>query len=99
MQGRVGPLERARRWSQRKQLKEAYRHTFGNADNVWGQQVLRHLMQVGHIFEPTYVSGDTHESAMREGERRLVLSILREANVDEEQLQRMIEERYQHGSE
>lgn len=88
-----------RRWNQRKTLKEAYRHTFGDPNNVWGQQVLRHLMKVGHIMEPTYSAGDMYETAEREGARRLVLSILREANIDEEQLRRMIEEQYQYGSE
>ncbi len=88
-----------RRWNQRKTLKEAYRHIFGDKENLYGQQVLRHLLKVGHIMEPTFVSGDTHETAEREGARRLVLSILREANIDEDQLRNMIEEQHQYGTE
>lgn len=96
---RVSPLERMRRWSQRKYLREAYQKTFGDPENVFGQMVLRHLMKVAHVYEPTYVQGDTHETAMREGARRLVLSIIREANIDEQQLQQMIEEHFAYGTE
>jgi hypothetical protein len=99
MPERIGPLERARRWKQRGTLRDAYRHTFGDKSNVYGQQVLRHLIKVGHIMEPTFVAGDTHETAEREGARRLVLSIIREANINEEEFLRMIEEQQQYGTE
>ena len=42
-----------------------------------GEAVLNHLASIGYVNDPTYVPGDTHETAHREGMRRIVISILR----------------------
>ncbi len=73
----------------RVKLNDSYKAVF---DNVHGEIVLRHLMKVGHVFNPTYVPGDTHESAHREGMRRLVLSILRQLNMTEEEMRNIMEQ-------
>jgi DNA gyrase/topoisomerase IV subunit B len=42
-----------------------------------GEAVLNHLASIGYVNDATYVPGDTHETAHREGMRRIVISILR----------------------
>ena len=56
-----------------KERKDAYDQTFGSD---WGKAVLDDLMRSCHVLEPTYVQGDTHESAFREGQRQVALYIL-----------------------
>jgi hypothetical protein len=55
-------------------LKKQYQLTF---ETPAGQAVLRHIAKLGHLFASTYVAGDSHESARREGERRMVLNIVK----------------------
>jgi hypothetical protein len=55
-------------------LKESYRRIFDTPD---GEIVLRHICRHAHVFGTTFVKGDPYETALREGERRLALSILR----------------------
>lgn len=57
-----------------KQLHDSYRAVFDSKD---GERVLTHLCKVGFVNDTSYVSGDPYETAHREGQRRLVLSILR----------------------
>ena len=52
----------------------SYRAVFLTPD---GKRVLNHLCKVGFVNDTTYVNANSHESAHREGMRRVVLSILR----------------------
>lgn len=54
-------------------LQQHYRAVF---DSLSGQEVLKHLKKISHIHESTYVMGDSHQTAFREGHRHIVLSIL-----------------------
>ena len=56
-----------------------YKRTFGTDS---GKRVLQDLMNRGHMLEPSYTVNDAHETAFREGERNLVLSILSELKYD-----------------
>ena len=58
----------------RSALHTSYRAIFMTKD---GEAVLNHLASIGYVNEATYVPGDTHETAHREGMRRIVISILR----------------------
>jgi hypothetical protein len=70
-------------------LNDAYKRTFDTPD---GQMVLMHLCKVNFVFSSTFVQGDPEMTALHEGQRRLVLSILRQVNVDFKQLQEMAQE-------
>lgn len=72
----------------RSELVEAYRAVF---ESPQGEVVLEHLTKTCHLFEPTFIAGDTHQSALREGERRVVLSILKMIGTDLGKLQQMME--------
>ena len=63
----------------KRQLRDSYRSVF---DGPKGKEVLRHICKQGHVFEPTFVAGDPHLTSLREGERRLALSILKIVNKD-----------------
>lgn len=51
-----------------------------------GQRVLNHLCKISYVNDSSYCPGDTHESAHREGMRRVVLSILRFIDKDPQEL-------------
>lgn len=70
------------------QIVEAYRAVF---ENPQGELVLEHLAKQCHLFEPTFIAGDTHHSALREGERRVILSIMKMIGTDYSAMQKMME--------
>jgi hypothetical protein len=76
----------------RKEIQKCYRQVFGTED---GKRVLSHLMKNGFVTKTTFVAGDTHQTAMNEGSRRLVLSILAFINRDEKEMQKQIEQELQ----
>lgn len=57
----------------------AFKRCFETDD---GKAVLRHLIRKFHVLDSTFTAGDPHLTAMMEGERRVVLSILRWAKKD-----------------
>lgn len=69
-------------------LHATYIRVFDNPD---GKLVLRHLMDSGFIIKSTYVSGDPYTTALNEGSRRIVLSILKFIHRDHKQLMDEIE--------
>lgn len=73
------------------QLREKFVSVFGTSD---GQEVLQHILREGHAFDTTFVRGDVHETMLREGERRLALSILRYFTKDHSHFQKMAENNY-----
>ena len=55
-------------------LHEHYQAVFNSKD---GKIVLDHLCKTGFVMDTTHVPGDSHETAHREGMRRIVTSILK----------------------
>tara|TARA_R100000687_G_C6396789_1_gene139909 strand:+ start:438 stop:725 length:288 start_codon:yes stop_codon:yes gene_type:complete len=55
-------------------LNEHYKVVFSSKD---GEIVLSHLCKTGFVLDTTHVPGDSHETAHREGMRRIVVSILK----------------------
>ncbi len=53
-----------------------------------GFEVLKDIMDFCHVNRISYVQGDTHETALREGERNVFLYIL--SNLSDEMKQRLI---------
>lgn len=47
-----------------------------------GQTVLRHLIKTYHVLKPSFVPGDPNGTAYQEGQRSVVLSIMRWAGKD-----------------
>jgi len=74
-------------WRRRRELGRAYRRVFlANPD---GEAVLRDLMRFGHFGEPVVSPGQSDVTAFRDGERNVVLRILKmcgSADIDPEQL-------------
>jgi len=74
----------------RRLTHESYRRIFASPD---GQIVLKHLMKKFNVASPTFVNGDTHATAFREGQRHVVLSILKFVNKDiNQEIQEQIED-------
>mgnify|MGYP006969363524 CR=1 FL=1 len=71
-------------------LVEAYRATF---ETPAGQIVLNHLAKNCHLFDSTALNGDPYLTHLREGERRVVLAIIKVLNYDLGKLYRMLEQR------
>jgi hypothetical protein len=82
-------MSKVRQMVDRLALKASYRRVFETPD---GKRVLRHLMRVGFVTKSTFVVGDPHQSAMNEGSRRMVLSIINFVVKDYAELENYIEE-------
>lgn len=70
-------------------IRKSYKQVFNTED---GKQVLAHLCRNCFLTQTTFVAGDPHQTAMNEGSRRVVLSIIRQLNMDEKDLLKQIEE-------
>lgn len=57
-----------------------------------GRHVLFDLMKAHHIMNTCFVANDPYMSALREGERNVVLRILTIMGQDEDNLQKLMEE-------
>lgn len=66
--------------SSRARIHDAYKSVF---DNPNGDIVLTHLAKKFGITKPTAVDNNPYMTYMHEGERRVVLSILRELKRDD----------------
>lgn len=85
----LNPLEIVAR---RRRIQQAYKRLFESPD---GQLVLEHLARTNFVFDKsTFVQGDPHQSALHEGQRRVVLSIMRYIATDSEKLLKMIEDNH-----
>lgn len=69
-------------------LNEYYRMTF---ETPAGEEVLKHLVQKAKIMDPIPI-GDPIQSAFFEGQRHLMLSVLKFLNKDLSYLQKLMEE-------
>ena len=68
-------------------VNELYKKVFDSKD---GQLVLNHLCKTGFVLDTTHVPGDSHETAHREGMRRIVVSILRFVEKKPEDFKNML---------
>ena len=68
-------------------INEHYKKVFETKD---GQIVLDHLCKTGFVLDTTHVPNDSHETAHREGMRRIVVSILKFLNKKPEDFKNMI---------
>lgn len=66
----------------------AYKRVFSGLD---GELVLKDLMATHSVMTSTFVSKDVNEMLIKEGERNVVLRILKLLNIDEAQLKERIE--------
>jgi hypothetical protein len=73
----------------RNSVRRSYQRIF---DGPEGEFVLQHLMKVGFVNKSTFVKGDPYETALNEGARRLVLSILAQVYGHEKTEQQIIQE-------
>jgi hypothetical protein len=64
-------------------LREEYKTVFTSPA---GEQVLSHLMRKFNVTSPTFTQGDSHMTAFREGQRHVVLTILKFINKDTSQM-------------
>lgn len=56
-------------------LQSAYLSVF-NSSNPDVAIVLEDMMKAGFVFKSTFVAGDSHATAMNEGSRRFMLSLV-----------------------
>lgn len=67
----------------------SYKAVFETPD---GQRVLQHLMRVGFVTSSTFVVNDPQQTALNEGSRRIVLSIIKKIGTDDSELIKQMEE-------
>lgn len=65
-----------------------YKRAFGSEQ---GKRVLRELMRTHHVMGNSF-TGDVNDMIFREGERSVVLRILKILDTDETRMQKLIEE-------
>lgn len=66
-----------------------YQQVFGSDA---GKRVLFDMMKAGHMLHSTFVPEDPHSTALREGERNMVLRVLAILNVDPAKLEELIKQ-------
>ena len=64
---------------QRLDLARKYQVVF---DTPVGREVLAHICRDCFVFTTTFVAGDPHQTALREGQRRAALAILKALSID-----------------
>lgn len=74
-------------------LRSCYRQVF--SESRASQVVLRHLMRTCGVTRSCFVAGDATETAYKNGQRDVVLSILRYINSNDDDLRKQIEAAYQ----
>ena len=73
----------------RARVHEAYRSVFTSAE---GQVVLRHMLKKFNMSSPSFVQGDPHMTSFKEGQRHVVLSIMKFINKNADQIAEQIKE-------
>ena len=66
-----------------------YKRVFGSPD---GQKVLHDLMDRFHLLRATHFRGDSHESAFRDGERHVVITIMQILKQNPEKLMELLKQ-------
>lgn len=67
----------------------AYRTVF---DSEAGKRVLYDLAKVCHMLTPVHFPGDPYETAYRDGERSVILRIMRQLAMDPDHLLELIKQ-------
>jgi hypothetical protein len=70
-------------------VKQAYKDVFTSPQ---GQVVLQDLAKQCHVLSPILMTGDAMQVAMQEGERRIVLMIMKNISFDLGKFQQLIED-------
>lgn len=68
---------------------EDFQTTF---DTPQGRRVLAYLMRVSGATSSNFVAGDPHATAFKEGQRHIVMTILKAVNRDTSELIKQIEQ-------
>lgn len=76
------------RQKEKNNISYAYKRLFSTED---GQIVLKDLMRAGHFDQPSF-DADPYLTAFNEGERHLLLRIIRTINSDPEKLLQLIKD-------
>lgn len=76
----------------RREIHRSYDAVFGSNE---GERVLMHILDVGFVTKSTFVAGDSNQTMLNEGSRRLALSVLRMARTNHKEMVRMIEKQLQ----
>lgn len=76
-------------FSNKTRIQAAYRAVFETPE---GEVVLAHLAKNCHLFDPVVVQGDPFMGHTRDGERRVVLSIMKMLRTDFTSLQKLAED-------
>jgi hypothetical protein len=71
------------------ELRQMYRRVFKSED---GQKVVEDLKARCWFYAPVHTPGDTHETAYRDGQRSIVLSIMAMLQEDNRELPTTAEE-------
>jgi len=71
----------------KKEITIAYQQVFSTIE---GKKILRDLMKGCHFFDTTF-TGDATETAYREGERSVVLRIIKTLDLDPREFDKIIE--------
>lgn len=69
-------------------LHGAFSRLFNTED---GKIVMAHLVKTGFVLQSTFVAGDPQQTAMNEGTRRVVISIMKFVHRDHMQLIKQLE--------
>lgn len=77
-------------------VRKAYRDLF---NSEIGQVVLADMLRQGFVFTTTYVRNDPIETAHREGMRRFVMSVARNARIGDENIQQLMDEINDHSTD
>ena len=73
----------------RHRVHQSYKTLFRSAE---GQVVMRHMMKKFGVTNPSFVQGDANATAFKEGQRHVVLSILKYINRDSDEVAQKIQE-------
>lgn len=83
------PIEELRAmFAGKRSLHASYQRLFSGPD---GKAVLGHLAKTFHVTRPTFVRGDPHMTSYSEGQRSVVLAILKFVNKDPDKLLQELE--------
>lgn len=83
-------IQTFRKFFDAKRLRQAYKSVFRNDES--GLLVLHDLLRYTHVFQPSYTAGDTHATAVREGQRDVGLYLLRVLGYKESDAQEVLDE-------
>ncbi len=76
----------------RARVHESYQSVFHSAE---GQVVLNHMMKKFGVVTPSFVHGDPQATAFKEGQRHVVLTIMKFINKNQDELAAQIQEHIQ----